>query len=303
MRIFISWSGQQSRLVAEVLRDWFPNVIQAVQPWMSAADIEKGARWSLDIAQQLDQTQVGVICLTPSNIEAPWILFESGALSKTLDKSFVCTYLFGVKPEDLKGPLVQFQATLATEKDTRKLAHTVNRAMGDSGLNENRINKAFDVWWPQLNERLASISDNEEQPVPIRSERELLTEILDLVRTQTKLHLPFGTQEFQTAAFKLLRKQLAKDYEKAVNEDNIGSMLEVSEAMSLNKFLSQADHTGLAELREYQGLSREAIRQLLQIALDRYDPSDETFCEIIKVVLKQSSQRKPVNGKEIDKSD
>jgi hypothetical protein len=90
MKVFISWSGERSRAVAEALWEWLPNVIQTVNPWVSLADIEKGARWSTEIASQLETCCVGLICLTPENLSAPWLLFEAGAISKTLDKAFVC---------------------------------------------------------------------------------------------------------------------------------------------------------------------------------------------------------------------
>ncbi len=50
MKLFISWSGARSEYIAEVLREWLPNVIQAVCPWMSASDIDKGSRWSSNLA-------------------------------------------------------------------------------------------------------------------------------------------------------------------------------------------------------------------------------------------------------------
>jgi hypothetical protein len=86
MKVFISWSGERSRAVAEALREWLPNVIQTVNLWVSLADIEKGARWSTDITAQLEECSVGLICLTPENLSAPWLLFEAGALSKMVDK-------------------------------------------------------------------------------------------------------------------------------------------------------------------------------------------------------------------------
>ena len=86
MKVFISWSGERSRSIAEALREWLPDVIQAVKPWLSAEDIDKGARWSSDLAHELEDAHVGVICLTPENLEEPWIHFEAGALSKTTRK-------------------------------------------------------------------------------------------------------------------------------------------------------------------------------------------------------------------------
>ena len=32
--VFISWSGEQSRMVASGLWTWLPRVIQASKPWM-----------------------------------------------------------------------------------------------------------------------------------------------------------------------------------------------------------------------------------------------------------------------------
>lgn len=48
-------------MLAEALRDWLPSVLQLVQPWMSAVDMQMGTRWNADLAQELQNAKVGII--------------------------------------------------------------------------------------------------------------------------------------------------------------------------------------------------------------------------------------------------
>lgn len=187
MDVFISWSGGRSRRAAEALRGWLPKVINAVKPWLSATDIEKGSRWGTDVARRLEQARLGIICLTPGNLHADWILFEAGALSKTLQNTYVCPLLFDVQPAEVKGPLAQFQLTRAVREEVRQLLKTINSALvEDQSLPEVHLNEAFDLWWPKLEEQFLALPSEEEHPGPARPEREILEEILALVRTQAR---------------------------------------------------------------------------------------------------------------------
>lgn len=111
--VFISWSGDRSRIVAEGLRDWIPQVIQIANPWMSKEDINKGTRWLIELSKELEKTNIGIFCLTRENLKSSWLLFEAGTVGKTLKESRVCTYLIGLTPADIGEPLSQFQATSA----------------------------------------------------------------------------------------------------------------------------------------------------------------------------------------------
>jgi CxxC-x17-CxxC domain-containing protein len=185
MKVFLSWSGKRSQAIAEILRDWLPKVIQAVQPWMSAVDIDRGARWSSDIAVELGGTGFGILCLTPENLDSSWIHFEAGALSKTLENAFVCPYLFDMQPSELKGPLLQFNAARANKEDTRKLILTINALLKEP-LSLAHVCQSCDLWWPQLEVSLNAIPALEVTGKKSRSDRELLEEILELARQQAR---------------------------------------------------------------------------------------------------------------------
>ena len=68
-------------------------VIQAVKPWMSERDIEKGQAWFNKLIKALVSVKQGIICLTPESLSEPWVLFETGIIFKGLDESRVWTYL------------------------------------------------------------------------------------------------------------------------------------------------------------------------------------------------------------------
>jgi hypothetical protein len=187
MNVFISWSGDRSKGIAEALRKWLKQVINALDPWLSVADIEKGARWRDEVASRLKNSDMGIICLTPGNLQSAWLLFEAGALSKAMDTARVCPLLIDLEPADVSGPLAQFQATRATKNEVRALVRTINSSLPvDARRGEAELEEAFDVWWPKLDEQLKLLPIETSPPQPKRPEREILEEILELVRDQNR---------------------------------------------------------------------------------------------------------------------
>lgn len=187
MRVFLSWSGERSGALAAALRDWLPNVLQAVNPWLSSRDIDKGARWASELKGALDATKVGVICVTPECVGSPWLLFEAGAISRSLDPTFICPYLLDMKASDLQGPLAQFQMSSANRADTLALCMTLNRGLEAEGLKDQQLERVFAKWWPELEDALTRLPEAGRPSRPKqRSDRELLEEILNSLRQRSR---------------------------------------------------------------------------------------------------------------------
>jgi hypothetical protein len=204
-KVFISWSGDLSKKLAEEVRVWLPGVLQFVKPYFTPNDVEKGTRWSTEIASELETSNAGMICLTKDNINKPWILFEAGALSKNFGKANVCTVLFNLENADLTGPLTSFQSTKFDKTDFKKLLTTINNTGGDLKLESAVLNDVFEMWWPKLETKVKEIlrthvvnSENN-----LRSEREILEEVLELTRINAK-RLPRRAELSRNALLKLM---------------------------------------------------------------------------------------------------
>jgi hypothetical protein len=164
---------------------WLPQVIQALEPWISS-EIEKGVRWGPELAKQLEHTRFGLICLTPDSLRAPWLLFEAGALSKTPDAR-VWTLLLGVAPEDVPAPLGQFQFTTTQQDDVRRLIQAVNTALEAQtgrGVPDTVLERAFTTHWPELAAELVAASQLSglRHEVSQPPSHEVLSELLTTVR-------------------------------------------------------------------------------------------------------------------------
>lgn len=187
MKVFISWSGDSSKMVGEAIRDWLPSVLQTVKPYFTPSDIEKGTRWSSDIAKELDDSSAGIFCVTKDNIHSQWLMFEAGAISKKVEQSLVCPILLGLENSDIGGPLTQFQTTLFEKNDFKKLVSDINNANTSNKLDESVLDKVFNKFWPELEEKVSKILENDGNNSPsdadVRTERDILEEILDLSRS------------------------------------------------------------------------------------------------------------------------
>ena len=158
MKIFLSWSGKLSQEVARALKVWIPTVLPNVEAWFSSDDIPKGSRWALELAKCLEEANYGIAVLVPGNVNQPWLNFELGAISKSLSTSRMSPFLFDLEPSELSGgPIAQFQATTFQKEDVWRLVLSMNESSGSDRPKSDTLRVAFDLRWPELEERLKAL--------------------------------------------------------------------------------------------------------------------------------------------------
>jgi hypothetical protein len=181
MKVFISWSGSRSKDLANALHQWLPMVLQYVEPWVSDKDISAGERWAQAIAGELEASNFGIICITPENLNSEWILFESGALSKSMLDGKVIPLVFGLELSDLSGPLSQFQAQKLEEAGVMEVVKAINK-VAEKPASQQIVDQLVPTLWPQLQETIAKIPAIAPTEKHKRPSHEILEELVTGVR-------------------------------------------------------------------------------------------------------------------------
>jgi hypothetical protein len=194
MKIFISWSGERSQKLAEALREWLPLVLHYADPWLSRSDIQAGERWSVEVAKELQESNFGIICVTKDNLVSPWILFESGALAKSMADGRVIPLLLDLDFKEISGPLAQFQAKKADEEGIRELVISLNKAAQSPDPDE-RLLKIFGPLYADLGEKISAIPSSGQPTKQTRSQGEILEELVSGVRSVEMRVREIGDEE------------------------------------------------------------------------------------------------------------
>lgn len=191
MEVFISWSGDRSKIVATLLADLLRRLIHPAKPWMSATSIKKGDRWLREIGDKLSKVSRGIVCVTPENQNSSWLLFEAGALSKAIDDSRVCPVVLGMALSDLQGPLSQFQATTVGRADVYALVLSLNKDLGKDAIEERILDEEFGDKWPKFEARLAKQLEGVSIP-----SQDAISGVLEALRTNGVSKPEIGTTAY-----------------------------------------------------------------------------------------------------------
>jgi hypothetical protein len=180
VKVFISWSGEPSRSIAEALAVWLKDVLPQIDTWMSAINIGSGDRWSDEIAKALDETHFGIVCVTRANQHAPWLIFESGA--KSVARAKVVPLCIDLPLTDVTGPLAAFQGRSLDMEGVRRLIYDLSAA-SEKNTPREKLDDVFDAMWPNLeaafDEAIAHAPKSKE---PSRTTDDMLREVGDAVR-------------------------------------------------------------------------------------------------------------------------
>ena len=163
-KIVLAWSGEASSKVALALCRFLKLTLHGCEPWVSSEHVAAGAFWHTELLTALKSARIGVLCLTPGNIESKWIHFEAGAIANSFGSPNACPYLLNVDRSLLQGPLQHLQCVTADEQGTFRLVREINASLSTGRLEQDLLQASFSAHWPALAGTLNVIAEEERAP-------------------------------------------------------------------------------------------------------------------------------------------
>jgi hypothetical protein len=134
------------------------------------------------IATSLGETNFGIVCVTGANQHAPWLIFEAGALAKSVELARVVPLRIDLSSSEVTGPLSAFQGRSLDEDGVRRLVQDLNEA-AEKRMPKDRLDVLFKNMWPDLkaaiDEAINAVPTDTE---PRRSAEDMLEEVVELTR-------------------------------------------------------------------------------------------------------------------------
>jgi len=154
MRVFICWSEDRSRQLAEALSAWLPKVLGSDLSCGVSTRFQVGERWFPQLLRELDEADAAIICFTPENLGSRWLHFEAGLLFRSSEDR-VLPYFLGSRVPEIKEPLNAIQASTATAEGTWRL---VEALAPRSRMDAAKARRRFEACWPELERFVRSMA-------------------------------------------------------------------------------------------------------------------------------------------------
>jgi len=137
---------------------------------------------------------------------------------------------------------------------------------------------------------------------PVQVCRKLEISKSTLLRWEEKGYIPepdrdvrgarqYSQEHIEAIAQFVRQRRHRREYERIVNgepQKARSELKELGEQDALFKFIHLQDPTGLIELREYSPLQSSTIQELIRVAAEEYDPSQDRFWDILDTVYETS---------------
>ena len=154
MRIFVMWSGDNSRKVGEAATKLLKAALTSAKVFIST-QMPAGSLWKEELSKNLKEANIGIACFTPENMGSPWMHYESGMIAKMPDHR-ICTLRIGLT--HIVGPLEERQSTDTLDKEAVfRLVLTLNN---DRPLirrkSESSLRTTFESQWREFSEVVKS---------------------------------------------------------------------------------------------------------------------------------------------------
>lgn len=172
MKVFICWSGELSKTVAGAVQWLLPEIFENDVQVNFSPEIKKGAFWSEELGRMLEESEAGIVCFTPENLQSPWIHYEAGLIAsrvaaarrkrrsgKDADTETnipIYPLLHQLEPAHLAGPLTAYQSATTQQGDVARLIQAIAQQHDSAAKSQECAAKIAANWKPEIYEQFRS---------------------------------------------------------------------------------------------------------------------------------------------------
>lgn len=174
MKIFISWSKNKSKLLAQQTKKLIQNTMGDAVEFFFSPEMYKGTRVDHEIHENLLESDKCIVCITSENFKNPWLLYEAGVIfganhSKT-SQSIVIPILFEHIPNWsswIDKPLNQYVPIQLQNTNNEFIGgkQDFKQFLSELALENNIAVKNFNKHWKSYEKEIQEIL-NKEKLIP-----------------------------------------------------------------------------------------------------------------------------------------
>jgi len=167
-KIFISWSGNLGKEIAEVFGNWLKEILP-IDELFCSTDLRASSNWYEELKKGLKSSNLGIFCLTDHALSSTWMFYEVGFLNGKKKKKnhdfnhLIYPILFDLKQSNVDRTIFNYiQNSNFKKKQIKNLIIDIAEYHFPSVETETIIT-SFESKWKMLNKEVKQIIDNNTQ--------------------------------------------------------------------------------------------------------------------------------------------